>query len=285
MVLALAIIHDLFAETDRVRVLAVYGMVVALAPALAPVFGGYIHVHLGWRANFWLVAAAVVGIFALLWRVLPASAGVSSTVSLKPLRMLRTYAGLLREPRFTNYVLMLGCCEGLIFAFITSAPFILISIYGVPTQHYGYYQAAVVLAFFAGSLTVRQTVARVGPERMLRVGLVVIALGAAAIVLPVAIGTAGPVVLTAAMGVAAFGMGPVFAIAPMRALDATRHPAGTASAMMSACQMLTGGLASAAIGLLHDGTMRPLAWTVTGLLAIAGWAFGRSVLSTTRADI
>jgi DHA1 family bicyclomycin/chloramphenicol resistance-like MFS transporter len=284
MVLALAIIHDQFAETERVRVLAVYGMVVALAPALAPVFGGYIHVHLGWRANFWLVAAAVVLIIVLLWRVLPRS-DVSSTVSLKPLRMLQAYAGLLREPRFMNYVLMLGCCEGLIFAFITSAPFILISIFGVPTQHYGYYQGVVVLAFFTGSLTVRQTVTRTGPERMLRIGLVVIGLGSALIVMPVAMGTARPVLLTAAMAVAAFGMGPVFAIAPMRAMDATRRPSGTASAMMSACQMLTGGLASAAVGLLHDGTMRPLAWTVTGLLAIAGWAFGRSVLANGKAEI
>jgi DHA1 family bicyclomycin/chloramphenicol resistance-like MFS transporter len=281
MVLALAIIHDLFVETERVRVLAVYGMVVALAPALAPVFGGYIHVHLGWRANFTIISLTVILIIALLWRVLP-EPETARTVSLKPAKLLREYAGLLLERRFMNYVLMLGCCEGLVFAFITAAPFILISIFGIATQHYGYYQGVVVLAFFGGSLTVRQAITRMGPERMLQMGLAIIAAGSTMIVLPIFLGVAGPVWLTAAMAVAAFGMGPVFAVAPMRAMDVTTRPTGTASAMMSACQMLTGGLASAVIGLLHDGTMFPLAWTVGGLLVVAGLNWGRVLLAAGR---
>jgi hypothetical protein len=67
-----------------------------------------------------------------------------------------------------------------------------------------------------------------------------------------------------------FGLGPVFAIAPMRALDSTQSPTGVASAMVNMVPMLMGGLASVSLSIFHDGTSRPLAMTVLGLLCIAG---------------
>ena len=65
----------------------------------------------------------------------------------------------------------------------------------------------------------------------------------------------------------------MFAIAPMRALDSTDSPTGVASAMVNMVPMLMGGLASINLSIFHDGTSRPLAMTVIGLLCIAGFAY------------
>jgi len=61
-VIALAVILDLYDEAGAVRVLAFYSMVIAIAPAVAPLVGGYVHVWLGWRANFWLLAALILAV-------------------------------------------------------------------------------------------------------------------------------------------------------------------------------------------------------------------------------
>ena len=70
-VVGLAIIRDLYDDEDSVRVLAAYGMAVALAPAVGPLIGGYIHVWLGWQANFVVVSGFVVLVALLMWRFLP----------------------------------------------------------------------------------------------------------------------------------------------------------------------------------------------------------------------
>jgi hypothetical protein len=59
----------------------------------------------------------------------------------------------------------------------------------------------------------------------------------------------------------------------MRALDTTDSPTGVASAMLNTIPMLMGGLASISLSIFHDGTSRPLAFTVLGLLCVAGISY------------
>ncbi|MDI7208424.1 MFS transporter [Leptospira santarosai] len=55
-VIVLAVIGDLFYEKEGVKVLGIYGMVVAAAPAIAPIVGGYMFETFGWQSNFFLLA-------------------------------------------------------------------------------------------------------------------------------------------------------------------------------------------------------------------------------------
>ena len=54
-VIALAVIRDVYDGPSGARILAVFGMSIAIVPAIAPIMGGFIHVWLGWRANFFLL--------------------------------------------------------------------------------------------------------------------------------------------------------------------------------------------------------------------------------------
>jgi hypothetical protein len=66
-----------------------------------------------------------------------------------------------------------------------------------------------------------------------------------------------------------FGLGPVWAIAPMKALNTTDRPTGLASAMINTVPMIMGALAALSLSIFHDNTARPLAGTILGLLLIA----------------
>jgi DHA1 family bicyclomycin/chloramphenicol resistance-like MFS transporter len=70
-VIALAIIRDLYDEAAAVRLLTIYGMVTPTAPAVGPLLGGHVHVHLGWRANFFILAALITTVALAMWRRLP----------------------------------------------------------------------------------------------------------------------------------------------------------------------------------------------------------------------
>ncbi len=271
-VLVYAIIHDLFDETDRVRALAIYGMVIALTPAIAPVVGGYVHVWLGWQANFILIAATGMLAFTLCWRLLPES-GLPDEDGLQPKLILKDYGKLLGNRSFMNYAIMTGAGSGVIMAFVTAGPFIFISYFKVPTEHYGLYFVIPVLSFITANMVTRRIAAKLNIETLLRLGLIISAVGTIAIIGLISSRYQGALSLILVFSITTFGLGPVFAIAPMRALDSTQSPTGVASAMVNMVPMLTGGLASVSLSIFDDGTSRPLAMTVLGLLCIAGISY------------
>jgi DHA1 family bicyclomycin/chloramphenicol resistance-like MFS transporter len=271
-VLVYAIIHDLFDDTDRVRALAIYGMVIALTPAIAPIVGGYVHVWLGWRANFVLITATGILAITLIWRLLPESAAPDKH-DMQPGLIIKEYGRLLANRGFMNYAIMTGCGSGTIMAFVTAGPFILISYFKVATEHYGLYLVIPVLFFIVSNMITQRVVAKINIEILLRVGLGIAAMGSIGVTVLIFSSTQGPLSLILTFAVITFGLGPVFAIAPMRALDTTDSPTGVASAMLNTIPMLMGGLASISLSVFHDGTSRPLAFTVLGLFCIAGFSY------------
>lgn len=274
-VLVYAIIHDLFDLTDRIRALSIYGMAVALAPATAAIIGGYIHAWLGWRANFLLIALIGLLAFVLIRQLLPESSQPDKN-GIRPRQILKEYGLLLTNRVFMSYAIISGTGSGIIMAFVTAGPFVLISYFKVAPQHYGLYLLMPVLSYICANLTTKQAAGKTDIETLLRLGLLVTAIGATTLCGLIFSRFQGAASLTLAMAVTTFGLGPVFAIAPMRALGAAAGAIGVASALVSTISPIMGGLSSASLSVLHDGTSRPLAITVVGLLFIAGIAYGAS---------
>ena len=267
-VVGLAIIRDLYDDEDGVRVLAAYGMAVALAPAVGPLIGGYIHVWLGWQANFVVVSGFVVVVAILIWRFLPETLAQEYRVGGRPFSLARDYIRLSIRRGFIGYALPIAFTFGALYAFITAAPFILIERLGVATQHYGLYYAALVLAYFFASLAANRIVGRFGVESLLRVSLVIgVVSGIATIAVVFAHETPGT--LTAAISIGTFGLGFLFATAPVRALAASATQRGLSAALLGSLEMGVAALAALTVGFFHNGTAWPLALTFAGCNFIA----------------
>lgn len=273
-VVVLAVIRDLFDEGDRVRAMALFGVLWALAPAVAPVVGGYIHVWLGWQANFFILAAASVLVVALIKMFLRETA-TRDLRAMQPARVYQAYRSLLTNPRFMAYSLMSGCCLGVIFAFVTAAPFILVNRYGVAIEHYAFYQGTQVLAFCLGSLVASKLARRMDADRLMKFSLVLASVGATALLLVSRSAWLDPVSLNAIVAIIFFASGPIFAAAPAKALDMTDGGGGVAAAALGGLEMFAGGAGSALVLLLDDGSAFPMALTMAVMVA-AIWVF-RSV--------
>lgn len=266
-VVGLAIIKDLYTEKEQVKALALLGMVIAIAPAVAPILGGYLHVAFGWQSNFFVISVMALIALIAVARLLPESS-IPDPHALKVVRIVSGYAKLLRNSDFLTHTAILGVALGLIFVFVTGAPFVLINMLGVPADSFGYYQASIVSAFFLGSVLASQLADRWDAMRLLGLGVSIVLVGVVALSVLILFGEVTPIALTSTYMILTFGMGPLFAVAPSRALRSIDGQAGTASAMLSGIEQTTASLAAVMISLMHDGTARPMAF-VTLLLGVA----------------
>lgn len=257
-VVGLAIIKDLYTEKEQVKALALLGMVIAITPAAAPIVGGFVHVAFGWQANFFLISGMALFTFLCVLRWLPESTTPDPT-ALKVKTILSGYGGLLKNSDFLTHTAILGVALGLVFVFVTGAPFVLIDKLGVAPDAFGFYQAAIVVAFFFGSVLASQLADYWEAMALLRTGVYLVLAGCLALSLVIFMGYATPMLLTGTYMIMTFGMGPLFAVAPSRALRSIQGQAGTASAMLSGIEQTTAGLAAVMISVLHDGSARPMA--------------------------
>ena len=266
-VICMAIFKDLFNPKQQVRALGIFGMSIALAPAIAPIIGGYVHVWLGWRFNFYLIGILGIITTLLIWRLLPESSS-PDPYALKPATVFGNYRDLLIDRRFITFAAMAGVGMGIIYAFITGGPFILIQQMGIPIQHFGYYQAFIVATFFIGSLVSTWLVEQMAIDRLLMVGLGLVLIGGFCFIGLVAADWLTPVSFATSFSIMTLGLGPVFAVAPSKAMLATSTSAGSAAAMLGAIEMGVGGLAAGLVGLLYDGTAWPMGITIAALMLV-----------------
>jgi DHA1 family bicyclomycin/chloramphenicol resistance-like MFS transporter len=276
-VVGYAVIRELYDEAGAVRVLGAYGMAIAFAPAIGPVIGGHMHVLFGWRSNFFLLTGLIVVVAFLIWRKLPETLREPDPGAVDPRRILRGYLALLGDSAFMAYALIAGMVIAGLFAMVTAFPFLFIERMGVRTEHYGYYYAAIVLAYFLGSLLVNRVAGHLSSDRLLAIGLGFCAVGGLALLLLVAGALETPVRVTATQCLFAFGLGLVLATAPIRAFDVSRVGHGYAAALIGAAEMGCGGVGAFLVAVFHDGTAWPIALVIAGtsLFAIGHFIVAR----------
>jgi len=153
------------------------------------------------------------------------------------------------------------------------APFILISYFGIEIQHFGYYQAVIVVAFFLGSMLATRLVDFWQSLHVLNLGLVVMVIGAILVVGFIFLGGLSPNTLVFGYLFIAFGIGPIFAVAPSKAMSAVDKSAGSAASVFGCLEIGLSGVIATMVSIFHDGTPGPFG-IVIGLTAVAGIVLG-----------
>ena len=263
-VLVLAIIRDLFDEKDQVGVIGLYGVATCISPAIAPIIGGYIHVWFGWRYNFYLLFFFGLLVSIATWYYLEESSRKNvKALSLKAI--VRDYRDLLSNRLYVKYCMIAGSSLGMIFAFVTAGPFILINNHGMLTQHFGYFWALLVLGFAIGAFMANHMVKTSGIPTILNTGFVFLIAGAA--ILFGVTYNANDTITSLAVGMTliALGDGLIFSTTPTLAMKASTSRTGSAAAMLVTFEMSIGAVAALAVGVLHDGSSKPFGLTIAAL--------------------
>lgn len=265
LVLGRAIIRDLH---DRERSAAMIGyvtMAMTLAPMLAPALGGYLDTMAGWRASFVACSIAGLAVFAWVLYTLPetlAQRGEGEGV----MTLLRGYAELLRSPVFCGYVLQLAFTSGVFFSFIAGAPFVVVTVMGLPPSEYGLWFIVVSTGYLIGNFLTGRFSVRFGINRMLAAGAALAMIGITALALTSWLGPLSLPGVFLPMMVVAMSNGLTLPNATAGAISINPRTAGAAAGLSGAVQMLTGAGMALLVGYGqdHDPSQYPMIWGMLG---------------------
>jgi DHA1 family bicyclomycin/chloramphenicol resistance-like MFS transporter len=266
-VIARTIVRDLHSHEQAARMLARMMVVFGVVPIAAPLIGAQLLAWWGWRGTFGLLAAVAVLLFVSVATRLRESAP-EQRASASPVRILRAYALILRDPRFIANFCVLASAQVGIFAFVTNSAFVLVKAYGLSPREYSLLFAWVMIGQIAGAWFSGRMVMRLGIGGMLRFGTR-LACGAGALAALLAWGGfAHWLAVVLPFMVFMFAASCLIPNATAAALSPFPQSAGAASSLMGAFAFLLGASVSIALGAAYDGTARPM----TAALALAGLA-------------
>jgi DHA1 family bicyclomycin/chloramphenicol resistance-like MFS transporter len=277
MVITRAVIRDRCGLRDSARALSLLMLVMGVAPILAPMLGGIVVAAWGWRAIFWILAG--FGAFCLVAMRLGLTES-HDTRHVPPLSWQRIgadFRALLGERAFMAYSLASGFAMAGFFAYIAGSPHVLIELYRLSAQQYGWLFGLNALAFILASQVNARLVRDLAPTVVLRRGLRVLAATAVWLAVLPLFGTPALAALLAPLALAIACLGFIVPNATAAALATHGQRAGTASALMGALQFGLATLAGAAMGLGHGASPAPLAW-IMAACALAAWATRRVLI-------
>lgn len=258
MVASRAMVRDLFPVKDSPKVFSSLMLVIGISPLAAPALGSYFTAGIGWHYIFIFLAVLVFAILIITSYGLPAGRGPDADYSLKPLAILNSFAGVLKQPQFLVYTLTGAIGSAGLYAYIAGSPNVFIKIFNVSERNYGF-----IFAFNAFGLIGCSQLNSLALKKYTSEQLVKIALFAQGIV-GVCLFGGTALHLLGLVGTIAFSFlflcaqGFIFPNASALSMAPFAKNAGSASAVMGAIQMSIGALASACVSVFSDGTARPM---------------------------
>ena len=262
IVIARAIVRDMYSGSAAARYFSRLILIMGLAPILAPVLGGQVLRFTSWHGIFVVLA----GISLLL--LVGAAAGLPETLPVARRRegslvdTGRTFRRLAKDSLFVGYALSGGLAFGAMFAYIAGSPFVLQGIYHVSPQTFSLIFGANALGFVITSQVNGSLVSRVPPERLLLGGLIVGATGGLSLLAVVAIGGLGLGAVVPPLFVLVSSIG--FVVPNAIALALSRHPeaAGTGSALLGLIQSGVGAIGAPLVGIAGNSSALPMATVI-----------------------
>ncbi|MFE9842696.1 Bcr/CflA family multidrug efflux MFS transporter [Streptomyces goshikiensis] len=262
IVIARAVVRDLYDGVEMARFFSTLMLISGTAPIIAPLIGGQVLRFADWRGVFAVLTVVGLALTLLVWRglgeTLPAERRQTGGVG----AALRTMRGLLADRVFAGYMLAGGFGFAVLFSYISASPFVVQEIYGASPQAFSLLFGLNSVGLIAvGQINGKLLVGRVSLDKALATGLGTITLASVALLLMSTgvFGEVGLVPIAAALFVLMSAMGLVLPNTNAQALMRTPHAAGSASALLGTSSFLVGAIASPLVGIAGEGTAVPMA--------------------------
>ena len=278
VVVARALIRDVYEPAEGARVIAKASSLLSAAPLLGPIAGGFLQVQFGWRSAFLVLVAFCAAVTFSANRWLVETNGAKNPDALRPGHLVAGYRAIAADGRFWAYTLPGALSYACIFVFISGTSFALIRVLGVSTEAYGFCYALGVSGYLTGTLVCRRVLPRMGMDRTLRVGVTVAGVGALLFAVCILAGLHHWAIVVAGQFLAMGAHGINFPCAQAGSVAPFPDRAGAAAGLMGAVAMVAALATGTWVGASHDGTLMPLAWidaAAAGSLALAAWATRR----------
>lgn len=272
IVISRAIVRDLYDGADAQRLMSQMTMMFALAPAVAPVIGGWLQTLFGWRMVFAFLVLMTSLLALACWRLLPETLPVEKRQSLRPGYLGRSYWRVLTAPAFLFACAALALNFAGFFIYVLSAPVFLMQQLGLPETAFLWLFGPAMGGLLCGSWLSGRLAGKLSLSRSIALGYAVM-LSAAS--LNIGINLALPPSLpwsVLPLFVYTSGMSLAMPCLTILALDPYPEKRGLAASCQTFLQSAFNGLAAALIAPALWSSTLNLALGMGGLLLLGGLA-------------
>ena len=261
IVVSRAVIRDMFPPADAQRVMSQVTIYFGVAPAVAPMVGGFLFVHVNWHAIFWFLTAVGVLLWIGNWKLLPETLHDSQRQPFNARHLLRGYWQLVSNPRFFMLALASGIPFNGMFLYVLSAPVFLGELLHLGPGQFFWFFTLTIAGIMGGSFLSGRLAGRIKPKHQIRHGFVVmVAISLTNLALnlifePQAWWALWPIAIFA------FGWALMVPVVTLMVLDLAPDRRGMASSLQACVGSLANGLVA--------GVIAPLVMHSTVSLAVA----------------
>lgn len=246
-----AMIRDVYSPQDAHRAMSRVMMLFAVAPAIAPIIGGWLHDLFGWHSVFYFLAIYASAVFFLVYFYLAETLAPDQRQSFHPIKVARVYGRTLVHPRFLLLVFVVASSFGGMFLYIAGAPTVMFDFLKLDSGDFGLMFVPIVIGLILGSGLSGRLAHRWPIERTVKLALALLVVAALLNVAQSFWITTMISTTVIPLALYACGMGIAMPALTVMTLDCFPNNRGTASALQGFVQMMGNALiASLAVPLL-----------------------------------
>jgi len=265
LIVGRAIVRDLYEGPNAQRLMSAVTMIFSVAPAVAPVVGGWVHVAFGWRAVFGFLCLLGLALLLACYLALPETHPPERRVPFSAGGLLRTAVRVIRTRRFTLLAFASAINFGSLLAYIGSAPAIVLDRWGLKETQFGHLFVPIIAGFLLGAYLSGRMAGRMPQDRQIALGFATTAVAAlGALLLNSLIDMPPRLVQQTLLGFMALGVQLIFPVLTLQMLDMFPEARGSAASMQSFISVILIAFIIGAVAPLLGGS---LLWLSIGSLA------------------
>jgi DHA1 family bicyclomycin/chloramphenicol resistance-like MFS transporter len=173
IVVSRAVIRDMFPPAQAQKVMSQVTIYFGVAPAIAPIIGGWLFVHLNWHAIFWFLTGVGVLLWTANYRLLPETLHVTQRQPFNVKHLMRGYWQLGSSPRFLLLALASGIPFNGMFLYVLSAPEFLEMHLGLAPTEFFWFFVLTIAGIMAGAWVSGRMAGKLAPKQQIRHGFVI----------------------------------------------------------------------------------------------------------------
>lgn len=259
LVVGRAIVRDLYDGPQAQRLMSMVMLIFGLAPALAPIVGGWIHVNFGWRAVFGFMVLIGVALVAACYRALPETHPQERRVPFHPANVLRVSWQIGSTREFLLLALAAAFNINSILLFVGAAPAIVLDHWHLRETQFAWLFLPLIGGMMAGATLSGRAAGRMRPQRQVRLGFIVAVAATGASVALHALTQPPILVQQGLLFVLGTGVQLTFPVLMLRMLDLFPRVRGSASSVQSFIGLMMSSVVMGAVVPVLQETLFSLA--------------------------
>lgn len=273
VVVSRAVIRDMFHPADAQRVMSQVTIYFGVAPAVAPMVGGFLFIHVGWHAIFWFLTIVGLVLWAANYRLLPETLHTGHMQAFNVGNLMRGYWELGKNPRFMLLALASGIPFNGMFLYVLSAPVFLGDILGLGPGQFFWFFCMTIGGIMSGAWLSGRLAGNIRPKHQIRRGFIImVAISVVNVVLNLAF-EPNPWWAMWPIAIYAFGWALMVPVVTLMVLDLVPERRGMASSVQAFIGSMANGFVAGAIAPLVMHSAIALALTSLAMMSVGAIAW------------